>query len=81
MIVIVPNCLRDAINAKLDKAIEACPEAAKDREYFYDQLLAYFDEHGEVPDFNISKNPNKAPAVDDPDADMGRMEHDDKGDN
>lgn len=55
MIVIVPNCLRDAINAKLDKAIEACPEAAKDREQLYDRLLAYFDEYGVVPDFTIQK--------------------------
>ena len=54
--VIVPNELRDAIKAKLDTAIAACPDAAKDRDVLYSQLLAYFDEHGEVPDFGLAKN-------------------------
>jgi len=54
--VIVPNELRDAINAKLDAAITACPDAANDRDALYNQLLAYFDEHGEVPDFDLAKN-------------------------
>ena len=54
--VIVPNELRDAINAKLDTAIAACPDAAKDRDTLYKQLLTYFDEHGEVPDFDLAKN-------------------------
>ena len=54
--VIVPNSLRDAINAKLDTAIAACPDAAKDRDALYSQLLDYFDEHGEVPDFHLTKS-------------------------
>jgi len=54
--VIVPNEVRDAINAKLDAAIAACPQAAKDRTALYNQLLAYFDDHGEVPDFDLTKN-------------------------
>jgi hypothetical protein len=37
---IVPNELRDAINAKLDTAIAACPDAAKDRDDLYNQLLS-----------------------------------------
>jgi len=52
--VIVPNTLRDAINAKLDDAFAACPEAAKDRDALYYRLLAYFDEHGELPDFTLT---------------------------
>jgi hypothetical protein len=56
---IVPNELRDAINAKLDTAIAACPDAAKDRDDLYNQLLSYFDEHGEIPDFDLAKNPSK----------------------
>lgn len=55
-LVVVPNSLADAINAKLDLAIAACPEAAKDREVLYGQLLEYFDEHGVIPDFSLQKN-------------------------
>lgn len=54
--VIVPDSLRNAISAKLDAAIAKCPDAAKDRDELYRQLLAYFDEHGEVPDFDLAKN-------------------------
>ena len=54
--IIVPNELRDEINAKLDAAIEECPGASKDRDALYNQLLEYFDEHGELPEFEIKKN-------------------------
>lgn len=54
-IVVVPNDLRDAINAKLDAALAECPEAAPDREHFYDTLLNYYDEHGSLPDFHLAK--------------------------
>lgn len=56
-IVIVPNVLRDAINAKLDTALTQCPEAAIERGLFYNELLAYFYKHGEIPDFTIEPNP------------------------
>jgi hypothetical protein len=56
MLVIVPNSLRDAINAKLDAAIAQAPDAEKDRDVLYGQLLAYFNEHGVVPDFSLVKN-------------------------
>lgn len=56
-LVIVPDSLRAAINARLDAAIAACPEAAADREALYGQLLAYFDEHGVIPDFTIARKP------------------------
>jgi hypothetical protein len=53
--VVVPNCLADAINAKIDAALADCPDAAKDRDIFFGQLLEYFDEHGVVPDFRLEK--------------------------
>ncbi len=53
MLVIVPNSLSDAINKKLDAAIAKCPDAEKDRDTLYQQLLTYFDEHGVVPDFTL----------------------------
>jgi hypothetical protein len=59
-IVIVPNNLRDAINAKLDAALALVPDAAKDREHLYGQLLAHFDEHGVLPDFQIQRSAPKA---------------------
>lgn len=53
--VIVPNELRDAINAKLDAAIRDYPESEKDRECLYRELLAFYDEHGYLPEFTIEK--------------------------
>jgi hypothetical protein len=55
VIIIVPNVLRDAINKKLDEVLSEFPEAEKDRELFYHKLLEYFDEHGEIPDFTLTK--------------------------
>lgn len=55
MFVIVPNSLHDEINAKLDIAIAKVPDAEKDREVLYQQLLEYFDEHGVVPDFELQR--------------------------
>jgi hypothetical protein len=59
-LVIVPNELRDAINAKLDAAIATEPGAALDRDELYSQLLAYFDEHGQLPEFVIAKKEDAA---------------------
>lgn len=53
--VIVPNYLRDAIYRKIDAELTKYPEATPDRECFYSQLLDYFNEHGEIPDFSIGK--------------------------
>jgi hypothetical protein len=53
MLVIVPDSLRNAINAKLDAAIAEHPDAEKDREVLYSQLLGYFNEHGVIPDFTL----------------------------
>jgi len=53
-IVIVPDSLREAINAKLDAAIAKCPDAAKDREVLYSHLVGFFDEYGYLPDFELT---------------------------
>lgn len=52
-LVVVPNELRDAINAELDRVIAAAPAAAADREYFYNELLNYYDQFGVIPDFRL----------------------------
>jgi hypothetical protein len=59
-LVIVPNELSAAINAKLDAALAELPEenrasAEKDREFLYSQLLGAFDEYGFIPDFKLTK--------------------------
>lgn len=53
--VIVPNFVRDAINRKLDEKIAEEPAAAKDREYLYTRLIAYFSEYGEIPEFELKR--------------------------
>jgi hypothetical protein len=60
-IVLVPDALREAINAKLDAAIEEHPDAQKDREILFSQLLAFSDEHGFIPDFSLSRCENAEP--------------------
>ncbi len=55
-IVIVPNVLRDAINARLDDALRDAPaEAVAEREHLYHQLLEYYDEHGVIPECSVVK--------------------------
>jgi hypothetical protein len=54
-IVIVPNALRDAINAKLDVVFKDTPEAEKDRDYLYNQIILFYNEKGYIPDFSLSK--------------------------
>ena len=51
--VIVPDTLRDVINAKLDAAFELTPYAEKDRDALYRQLVHYFYEHGVIPEFSV----------------------------
>jgi hypothetical protein len=54
--IIIPNVLRDAINAKIDAALKDLPaEANVDREVFYQQILAYYNDTGQIPDFKIEK--------------------------
>ena len=59
-LVIVPDSLRLAIDAKLDAAIAAVPDAAKDREHLYHELLCYFDDHGVLPEFSLEKKKTAA---------------------
>jgi hypothetical protein len=53
--VIVPDVLAAKINEAIDAALKMCPEAAIDRELFFNQLLAHYNEHGEIPSFSITK--------------------------
>jgi hypothetical protein len=53
--VIVPDVLRSAIDRKLDAAIAETPDAERDREVLFRQLLSFFDEHGYIPDFSLRK--------------------------
>jgi hypothetical protein len=72
-LVVVPGCLQDAINAKIDGEIAKLPEALRPkaeecRDHMYHELLSYFDEHGVIPDCHIvanmelsNKEPNAEP--------------------
>jgi hypothetical protein len=51
---VVPDSLHAAIHKKLDDAIAACPDAERDRDVLYKQLLSYFNEHGTIPEFTIA---------------------------
>ena len=55
-LVIVPNHVRDEINRRLDIEIANSPDAEKDREALYLELLNFFDEHGAIPDFSLVKS-------------------------
>lgn len=55
MLVIVPNSLRNEIYRKVDEAIADHPDAAPDREIFYETLLSYFNENGVIPDFELKR--------------------------
>ena len=60
MLVIVPNCLADELNQRLDEQIALHPEAAKDRDELYSQLLAYVNETGQIPSFSLKRNVEEA---------------------
>lgn len=55
MFVVVPNYLSDEIYRRLDAEIAKEPDAAKDREALYRQLLSYFNEHGVIPNFSLAR--------------------------
>jgi hypothetical protein len=54
--VIVPNVLRDEIYRRIDAALAETPDAAPDREIFYEALLSHFHQHGAIPEFSLVKN-------------------------
>lgn len=51
--VIVYNDLRDAIYRAVDAALEKAPQFRPERESIYKDILAYYDEHGQIPDFHL----------------------------
>ena len=59
MLVIVPNSLRDAINAKLDAARDEAaipPEVWSEiQPNLYHELLGVFDRTGVIPEFSLKK--------------------------
>lgn len=55
MLLIVPNTLRDAIHAAIDKALDGRPCDDESREVLYGQLLMYFNEHGRIPEFDLTE--------------------------
>lgn len=57
-IVIVPNELHDAIHAAITEALHGRPCEEWEREEIYSRLLAYFNEHGRIPDFTLGDKPD-----------------------
>lgn len=57
-LVIVPNQLRDAINAAIDKELAGRPCDPAERLEIYHALLSYFDRHGTIPEFTL-REPTK----------------------
>lgn len=53
-IVIVPNHISDAINKAIDEKLDGRPISPEEREDVYNILLAYFDDHGRIPDFHLT---------------------------
>lgn len=53
MILVVPECLRITLEAKIDAQLEACPEVRPHREEIYRDLLAHIDEYGVIPEFTL----------------------------
>ena len=62
MLVIVPNHLRRELESRLDEQITLHPNAAKDRDHLYSQLLAYVNETGQIPDFSLARTTPTPPA-------------------
>jgi len=52
---IVLNYLRDELHKRLDEEIAKHPEAEKDREVLYGQLLDYVNVHGVIPEFSLER--------------------------
>jgi hypothetical protein len=55
MFLVVPDSLRHAIDEKLDAALKEAPEAARDRDHLFRQLLSFFNDHGYLPEFSLAK--------------------------
>lgn len=60
MMLVVPNYLAAEINALLDAEIAKVPDAAKDRDVLYSQILEYVNDHGVLPQFSLVKRERAA---------------------
>ena len=54
-LLIVPDALYEAIHERLDEVFKEFPDAEKDRDALYHQLLEYFDQYGVIPEFTLQK--------------------------
>lgn len=52
-LVIVPDTLSANIHKALDAEIAKWPDAEKDREVLYQQLVTFFSVHGYLPEFSL----------------------------
>ena len=51
----VAKLVRSELNERLDAATEGLDVPDSDRELMYGQMLAYFNDHGVLPEFTINK--------------------------
>lgn len=51
--VIVPDTLHDNIHKALDAEIAKWPDAEKDRELLFQQILTFFHQYGYLPEFSL----------------------------
>lgn len=54
MFYVVPDYLSDRLNELLDEEISKCPDATKDRDHLYKQLLSYVNKYGTIPNFSLA---------------------------
>jgi len=54
-LVIVPDELREAVHAAIDKALNGRPCSGEERESIYGQLLWHYGEHGCIPEFALEE--------------------------
>jgi len=52
---IVPNEVSEAINKKLNDAFREIEISSDERQVHFDTLLEYFNDHGIIPDFKVTK--------------------------
>ena len=52
-LVVIHDHVREAINARLDAAIAEVPDAAKERERLYQEIINFYSEYGQLPNFTL----------------------------
>ena len=55
MLLIVPNSLHDAIHESITKVLGGRPCDDESREILYQQILKYYDDHGNIPNFTLTE--------------------------